>query len=326
MLIIKSPTNDPYFNIASEEYILDHFQEDVFLLYINNPSIIVGKYQNTIAQLNVDYIDKNKIKVVRRLTGGGAVFHDLGNINFAFLCQKDDADEAGFERYTEPIIKYLNLLGVEAELKGRNDLVIGDKKFSGNARLTTSNKVLQHGTLLYSAKMNDLSQALKSDPLKFKDKAVKSIRSRVTNISDHLNDPLSCQEFENGLINFITSSYQKSKLYIYNDSDTANISRLVDSKYSTWDWNFGSSPEYNFDKAIKTKGGILEIRLIVQKGIIQDIKLNGDFFTRFPVERLISAFKGCRHDVDAVKEVISCFKVEDYLVNINGDDLLEAFF
>jgi len=326
MLIIKSPTNDPYFNIASEEYILENFSEDVFMLYINSPSIIVGKFQNTLAQLNIDYINQHQIKVVRRLTGGGAVFHDLGNINFSFLCHKDENDEAGFEKYTEPIVKYLQKLGVDAQLKGRNDLVIGDKKISGNAKLTTSKKVLQHGTLLYSSKMSELSQALKSDPLKFKDKAVKSIRSRVTNISDHLSNPLSCIEFEEGLIKYITFSNLTTTGYTFTDADIQNIKKLADDKYSTWDWNFGASPEYNFDKTLKTKGGIIEVRLIVQNGIITEFKLNGDFFTKFPVERLIFAFKGCRHELQAVKEVINNIKVEAYLVNISGDDLLEAFF
>ncbi|MDP8211634.1 MAG: lipoate--protein ligase [Candidatus Stygibacter australis] len=326
MLIIKSPTNDPYFNIASEEYILNNFTEDVFMLYINSPSIIVGKFQNTLAQLNIDYIEQNQIKVVRRLTGGGAVFHDLGNINFSFLCQKDENNEAGFEKYTEPIVKYLNSLGVNAELKGRNDLVIDDKKFSGNARLNTTNKVLQHGTLLFSAKMSDLSQALKSDPLKFKDKAVKSIRSRVTNISDHLATPLSGKEFEEGLIKFITSSYPTTESCPFTDTDIRQIQKLADSKYSTWDWNFGTSPAYNFEKTIKTKGGLVEIRLNVQNGIIKEFRLNGDFFTKLPVERLIFAFDGCRHELQAVKDIISKIKVESYLVNIIGDDLLKAFF
>lgn len=326
MLIIKSPTNDPYFNIASEEYILNNFTEDVFMLYINSPSIIVGKFQNTLAQLNIDYITQNQIKVVRRLTGGGAVFHDLGNINFSFLCHKVENDEAGFEKYTEPIVKYLQSLGVNAELKGRNDLVIDDKKFSGNAKLTTTNKVLQHGTLLYSAKMSDLSQALKSDPLKFQDKAVKSVRSRVTNISEHLSNPISGKEFESGLIKYITSTYPTTEGYSFTDADIRQIQNLADSRYSTWDWNFGTSPEYNFDKTIKTKGGLLEVRLNVQNGIIKEFRLNGDFFTKFPVERLIIAISGCRHEVQAVKDTISKIKVESYLVNINGDDLLEAFF
>ncbi|MDP8220589.1 MAG: lipoate--protein ligase [Candidatus Stygibacter frigidus] len=326
MLIIKSPTNDPYFNIASEEYILDNFTDDVFMLYINSPSIIVGKFQNTLAQLNIDYITENNIKVVRRLTGGGAVFHDLGNINFSFLCHKDENEEAGFEKYTEPIVKYLQNQGVNARLKGRNDLVIGDKKISGNAKLTTSKKVLQHGTLLYSAKMSDLSQALKSDPLKYKDKAVKSIRSRVTNISDHIFNPPSGKEFEDGLIKYITFSNLTTTGYTFSDADMKNIQKLADNKYSTWDWNFGASPEYNFDKTIKTKGGIIEVRLIVQNGIITEFKLNGDFFTKFPVERLLHAFKGCKHELLAVKDIISKINVESYLVNITGDDLLNAFF
>ncbi len=326
MLIIKSPTNDPYFNIASEEYILENFSDDVFLLYINSPSIIVGRYQNTISQLNPEYIKQHDIKVVRRLTGGGAVFHDQGNLNFSFICQKSSDDDHSFERYTEPIINYLHTLGIKAQLKGRNDLVIDGKKFSGNARLTTPTKILQHGTLLFSSQMSDLTQALKSDPLKFKDKSVKSIQSRVTNISDHLPKPLSVQEFESKLVEYITSSYPQTQPYNFEDRDIEWIDFNSSHKYSTWEWNFGFSPKYNYDKTVKTKGGILEVRLMVEEGIIWKMELNGDFFTRQPIEPLLNAFWHCRHHPQDVHQILVEFKVEDYLINITGDDLFCALF
>ncbi len=326
MLIIKSPTNDPYFNIAAEEYILEDFTQDVFLLYINSPSIIVGRYQNTISQLNPEYIRQNDIKVVRRLTGGGAVFHDQGNLNFSFICHKSSDDDHSFERYTEPIINYLHTLGIKAELKGRNDLIIDGKKFSGNARLTTATKILQHGTLLFSASMSDLTQALKSDPLKFKDKSVKSIQSRVTNISEHLPESLSVQEFEIKLVEYIISSYPEAQPYSLNSIDIGRINYKSNDKYSTWNWNFGNSPKYDYDKTVRTKGGILEVRLIVSDGIIKQMVLNGDFFTRQPIEPLLIAFRNCRHHPHDVHDILAKFKVEDYLINVTGDDLFCALF
>jgi lipoate---protein ligase len=324
MLIIKSPSSDPAFNIASEEYILESFPKDVFLLYINDPSIIVGRYQNTNAQLNSDYINERGIRVVRRLTGGGAVFHDQGNLNFSFIFKREKDEDHGFIRFTEPIIHYLHTLGINAELQGRNDLVIDGKKFSGNARLSTPAKILQHGTLLYSARMTDLTSALKSDPLKFKDKAVKSIHSRVTNILDHLQQPLAIQDFENGLIEFITARYPEASLYKYNEADRDKIQKLADEKYSTWEWNFGSSPQYDFEKVLRTGGGTLEIRLLVKQGVIKKLVLNGDFFTRQPPDLLVAAFANCRHEPAALKEVLQQINVEDYLINITEEEFLCA--
>ena len=183
MLCVNNIYTDPYFNMAMEEYFLKNFTENIFILWRNEPAVIVGKHQNSLAEINVDYVTEKGIKVVRRLTGGGAVFHDLGNINFTFI---ENGSKPDFQKFTRPILDVLIDLGVDARFEGRNDLTIGGRKFSGNAIAVWKNRTLEHGTLLFSAVMEDLSGALKVNPLKFEDKAVKSTRSRVTNISEHL--------------------------------------------------------------------------------------------------------------------------------------------
>jgi len=165
MLFIVSDSHHAPFNIATEEYILHHIPEDVFLLYINAPSIIVGKHQNTLAEVNLDYVREHHIPVVRRLTGGGTVFHDLGNLNFSFIVTDDSDKLHTFEKYTRPILEVLNRLGVEARLEGRNDLTIKGMKFSGNAKAIIAGRILQHGTILFASRINDLSKALKANPL-----------------------------------------------------------------------------------------------------------------------------------------------------------------
>jgi len=326
MLIIKAPVTDPYHNIASEEYILENFEEDVFLLYINEPSIIVGKYQNTISQLNMDYVQQNKIKVVRRLTGGGAVFHDLGNLNFSFICKHQEKAERGFVRYTQPIISYLNTLGVNASLEGRNDLLIDGRKFSGNARLVTKEKVLQHGTLLYQARISDLKNALKVDPLKFNDKAVKSVQSRVTNISEHLTEAMSVTDFEKGLVTFITNHYPETERYEFNETDMKAINQKVINKYGSWEWNFGKSPQYNYSRTFRTKGGTVEIDLQVENGVISNCDIYGDFFAMGDIEILVNALINCPHEPIQVRKALTDVNVDKILVNIELDDLMQGMF
>src|SRR5690606_616070 len=183
MLCISHPYTDPYFNLAVDEYIFKHFDEDCFMLWRNDNAIIVGKHQNTLAEINLDYVQEKNIKVVRRMSGGGAVYHDLGNLNFTFTKTGKERGLVDFKYYTAPILEVLNELGVNAQFEGRNDLLIDGKKFSGNAEYVLKNKVLHHGTILFSSHMPDISGALKANPLKFKDKAVKSIPKPVTNVT-----------------------------------------------------------------------------------------------------------------------------------------------
>ncbi|HOQ49218.1 MAG TPA: biotin/lipoate A/B protein ligase family protein, partial [Candidatus Kapabacteria bacterium] len=243
MLCILNNSTEPYFNLAAEEYFFNNFSENIFMLWRNSPAIIVGKHQNTLAEINYDYVKENNIKVVRRMTGGGAVFHDLGNINFTFIETGESEKLVDFRKYVQPILDILLKLGVNAKFEGRNDLTIDGKKFSGNAEHVYKNRILHHGTILFPAKMSDLSQALNVKDVKY---TVKSVRSRVTNVSEHLQTPLTVLEFINLVFNHILEMYEDAKIYEITEEDIKKINELVEKKYSTWEWNFGYSPEYNF--------------------------------------------------------------------------------
>jgi len=327
MLIIKRHNNDPYFNIAAEEYFLKEFTEDIFMLWRNEPAIIVGKHQNTLSEINVDYVKENNIKVVRRLTGGGAVFHDLGNLNFTFIQSGRDHTRNDFRKYTEPILEVLLKLGIDARFEGRNDLTIEGRKFSGNAETVWKNRVLHHGTLLFSATMTDLSQALKVNEAKFQDKAVKSVRSRVTNISEHLHEPMDVMQFSELIQDHITGMYPDARFYELSDEDHRLIDELVQTKYGTWDWNFGTSPSYNFRKVMRTENsGTLEFCLDVNNGIIKQVRIYGDYFSHADQEEIEAALTNIPHEETAIRKAISPFKISDYFGKLTVDEFVKGVF
>ncbi len=327
MLCIKHHSTDPYFNIATDEYIFKHLEEDCFMLWQNDNAIIVGKHQNTLAEVNLDYVKEKSIKVVRRLSGGGAVYHDMGNLNFTFTRTGDDESEmVDFKRYTQPIIEVLQNMGVNAEFSGRNDIVIDGKKFSGNAEHVFKNKVMHHGTLLFSSNMPDISGALKVNPLKYKDRAVKSIPKRVTNIQDHLKEKISVEEFANRVMDHIVATFDDCKPYEFSQDDLDKIQALKEEKYQTWDWNFGYSPTYDFKQGVKTDGGLIEMNMNVKKGIIQDVKIHGDFFHVRDIAQIEEALENIPHEETKIREKLSQFNLEDYFKGVSADDLVAAMF
>jgi len=326
MLCIRNPNTDPYFNLAAEEHLLKNFSEDCFMLWRNDPSVIVGKHQNTLAEINLDYIKEKDIKVVRRLSGGGAVFHDPGNLNFTFIMNGEDGNLVDFRKFTEPILEVLRKLKMDARFEGRNDLTIEGRKFSGNAEHIWRKRVLHHGTLLFSSEMSDLTQALKVNPLKFKDKAVQSVRSRVTNIQEHLPQKIDIIHFSNLIMDHILERYTGARQYTFSNTDISEIKRLRDEKYSQWEWNFGYSPGYKFEKLIRTKGGNIEFHINVEKGMIQDIKIYGDFFHRYDIDIIEKTLTGTRHDPDEIKNCLSGFNMDDYFKDVGMNEFVGGMF
>ena len=324
MLCINDHHTDPYFNLAAEEYVLKNFEENCFMLWRNDPSVIVGRHQNTLAEINVDYVKQNHIKVVRRLSGGGAVFHDLGNLNFTFIENSKNGKPIDFQKYTQPIIAVLQLLDVDARFEGRNDLVIDCKKFSGNAEHVFRGRVLHHGTLLFASELTDLSGALNVNPAKFSDKAIKSVHSRVTNISSHLKKPVGLEEFRNMLLCYMMNHYPDGVPYSYTDTDITAIGRLRDEKYATWDWNFGQSPGYSMVNSLRTGGGHLEIHLDVQNGNIRDARIFGDFFNIGDIAALERLLTGTPHNETSIQKKLASIHLSDYFVNITADELIRC--
>lgn len=326
MLCVYNEHTNPYFNLAAEEYFFNEYEDDVFRLWRNAATIVVGKHQNTNAEINVDYVKKKGIKVVRRLSGGGAVFQDLGNICYTFIATRTEDVNIDFERYTRPVIEVLQELGVDARFEGRNDITISGKKFSGNAQYIRKNRVMHHGTILFSSRMTDLSEALKVNPLKYKDKAVKSVRSRVTNISEHLSEPMDVTTFIEMLMDHILANEEGAVRHDLSDRDLAGIEALMQEKYATRDWNVGYSPEYAFHHITRTPGGNLEIMMDVQDGLIKDVKIYGDFFSKRDIGDIENAVRGVSHEVDVIKEALKTYPIGDYFANVTLDDLVGAMF
>lgn len=326
MLCIYNKSTEPYFNMATEEYLFKNKKDNIFMLWRNNNAIIVGKHQNTLSEINIDYVKEKEIKVVRRLSGGGAVYHDLGNLNFTFITNAEGPNIVDFKGYTQPIIDILQKLGVEAKFEGRNDITIDGKKFSGNAVHVVRNRVMHHGTILFSSVLEKVQDALKVNPLKYKDKAVKSVRSRVTNVNEYLKEPIEIDNFIEMVMEHITEMYPESQSYELSEDDKKSIQVLADNKYSTWDWNYGYQAKYNFSKLIKTEGGSIEIHMDVIDGMILKIKIFGDFFSKNDVEDIEKVLMGVKHEENSIKEAIKMVDFDNYLRNVTVDEFVSAMF
>ncbi|MBF7097729.1 lipoate--protein ligase [Alkalibacter mobilis] len=322
MKYIKTNWNIPYYNMAFEEYLINKMPEDDYLFfYIHDPSIIVGKHQNTLEEVNKEYIDTNDIYVSRRLSGGGAVYHDEGNLNFSFVMKEGNNDINNFKKFTQPIILALEKIGIKSELSGRNDITIDGKKFSGNAQYAKKNRLLHHGTLLFDSQMGNLSNALNVKELKIKSKGVKSVKSRVTNIKPYMKKDITINEFQEYLLEYMSELNNLEELVI-SDSDINKINTAVEKKFSTWEWNWGESPQFDIQKIDKFDCGIIDARMNIYEGNIEECKLYGDFFVKKPIEELENILFKVKYRKEDVKEALEKVNIEDFFFGLDKEDFI----
>ncbi|MCD5415253.1 MAG: lipoate--protein ligase [Clostridiales bacterium] len=326
MLIIRSERKDARFFLAAEEYLLEKFDEEVFMLWRTVPTLMIGRNQNTMAEINSEYVRENDIVVVRRITGGGTIYSDLGNTLFTFISNEGNESFANFEKFARPIIDVLHKLGVNAEFSGRNDILIDGKKISGNAQYRHKSQLLHHGSLLFSSDMRDLGKALKPSKLKLESKSVESVRSRVTNISSHLKEPISIIKFNQLIYEHIEELYTNSRTYTFNEVDLKQINEIMITRYSSWDWNYGNSPKYTSANAKKFPGGLLEVTFDAINGKFAAVKIYGDFFSRADISLIEKALVGSAHDASSTLQVLETFDFDEYFSNISPNEFISLFF
>ncbi|MEZ4515780.1 MAG: lipoate--protein ligase [Chloroflexota bacterium] len=289
---------DPTWNLALEEYLLRHVStpEPLLLFYINEPSVIIGRNQNTIEEIDPDYIRERDIHVVRRLSGGGAVYHDLGNLNFSFVTNGRE-DLHNFGRFTEPVVDALRTLGVDAELRGRSDIFANGKKISGNAQYATTSRMFSHGTLLYDTDLGEMLRAINPRQVAVESKAVQSIRNVVANIRELLPQDMTIDDLKDALLQSIFEGETPPQLAL-SAEDWAAVDRLADERYRTWEWNIGRSPQFNVQKSERLPVGKLDARIQVGQGRIQSIRVYGDFSGAQAVAELEDSLVGVPYERD----------------------------
>lgn len=314
---------DPTLNLAMEEYVLKQLPKDdsYFLFYVNEPSIIIGKNQNTFAEINQSYVDDNHIQVVRRISGGGAVYHDLGNLNFSFVTKADDDSFHNFKKFTMPIVEALNALGVEAEMSGRNDLQVGERKISGNAMFQSGDRMFSHGTLMLNSDIEEVVKSLSVNEKKLITKGIKSIRSRVANIQEFLDAPMDMETFKKTLLRSIFKG-DDVETYELTDEDWKNIEALSEEKYRNFDWNYGKNPKYNYEVKQKFPGGMLELKIDVRNGVMQDVKIYGDFFGVGEIADIEKRLKGLPHQKLKVAETLAQIDFAHYFGRVTKEEFL----
>ena len=319
---------DPRINLALEEYALRNFGEsdDYLLFYINGPSIIIGRNQNTLEEINDEYVRKNGIHVVRRMSGGGAVYHDEGNLNFSFITNYKKENLHNFKKFTKPVIQVLNEMGVDAEMSGRNDILAEGRKISGNAQFSTGKRMFSHGTLLFNSDLEKVTRALDVKMSKIESKGHKSVRSRVANISEFLNDELSVSEFRQRLLDGLYRERDNFETYHLTDDEWKAVHDLRDEKYGNWDWNFGRSPDFNIQRSKRFPVGEIDLRLDVEKGHIKNLKIYGDFFGREPVDEIEEMLKDVRYEPSDIEIALNGIEIQEYFGDVEKAEFLDLVY
>ncbi|MBP1618035.1 MAG: lipoate protein ligase [Bacteroidetes bacterium] len=327
MIYVVSKSYKPQFNIAMEEYCFTKLTQydKVFMLWINEPSIIVGKHQNTLQEVNMNYVRNNGIHIVRRITGGGAVYHDHNNLNYTIISNEKKGAEFDFKTFSEPVIETLSQLGVEAEFTGRNDIVIDGKKVCGNAQAYKNDRIMHHGCLLFNTDLSVLSEALEIPKDMIDSKSVKSVRSAVANIKSFLKEDISVEDFSGKILHYMKQKFPEMEEYIFSEQELAEIGQIAETKFSSWDWNFGHSPKYTLTRNTRFTGGKIQVYLTVKNSVIEHIQFFGTFFGNNSDLSLVEeAFAGVKYTSEAIREKLATIRTAEFFAGFTVDELVEA--
>ena len=321
-IYIEVSTTDPAFNLALEEYVFEQMPRDreYFLTWRNDNAIIIGRHQNTAAEINEEFVKEKNIKVVRRLSGGGAVYHDLGNLNFTFIVDALPGQKVDLRKFCRPIADTLCTLGANATVDGRNDILIDGMKVSGNAQYVRQGRVMHHGTILFDSDMSVLGQALRPDPAKAQAQGVKSVRSRVTNVRPCLAEDMTLEEFRAALTcSLMTGGFEKNEL---TDGDIAAIEEIRKQRYATREWNYGFCEEGALIRKRRIEGcGTVEAHITLKDDLISDITFRGDYFSTLPPEELSSLFLGLPLVEGALLAALDGHRAGDYITGLENEKL-----
>ena len=326
MKYIVNTSNDPAYNVALEAYAFQKLTDidEIFILWINEPAIIIGRHQNTIQEINKEFIDKNGIHVVRRLSGGGAVYHDLNNLNYTIISNNTQEGAFDFQTFSKPVIDTLAKLGVKAEFTGRNDLEINGQKFAGNAQAYYKGRMMHHGCLLFDVDMSVLGQALKVSKDKIESKGIKSVRARVTNIVDHLSDKITVQEFSDAILAQMKEEYPEMDEYVLSDAELSEIQAMRDNQFATWDWTYGKAPEYTIERGVRYPAGKITTYANVENSTIKSVKIFGDFFGVKPVDDIEKMLEGVRYDYKDVLAALKTVDTSQYFSRMTPEEITKA--
>lgn len=323
MIYIENNVTDPFFNFALEYYLLTEKKmntDQIFIFWRTEPTLMIGKYQNTIEEINETFARNHGVKVVRRITGGGTIYTDMGGWQFSFIT-RGQAEAINFNKYIEPVIAALGNLDVTAEFNSRNDLVIHGKKFSGNAQCMLNGYTLHHGSLLFNTDFEQMVKCLTVDDNKIISKGIKSVKERVTNISEYLKEPIDTDTFRQMMVESIMQGSKKE--YRLTDEDLGRIHTIAKAKFESWNWNYGESPNFNITRTGRFDGGKMEFKLDVNKGKISDCHIYGDFFGSIDILVLCHALIGCNYESDSIKKAIEQCDIKKAFYNINEEELAD---
>ena len=326
MRYLRNPHTNPYYNMAFDEFCLESLpiDEPVFYLWQNRPAVIVGYNQEVNTEVNLEYLKANDIALVRRVTGGGAVYHDLGNLNYTIVGRSEDL-ERDYPEYASLMMKALQTLGIPATLSGRNDILVKGKKISGFAKRVSRNRLMVHGTLMYDVNLDKLTQVLNPSATKLQSKGIASVRSRVANLREYLPETADIQTFSQRLEEILSCNYKDAE-YKLSEDDLAHIQKLTDEKFATWEWNYGHSPKATLTHSARLACGTVEVHLTLKENRIASCRFGGDFLGNLPASEVEKALQGVVYEADAIRECLSQMEISHYFDGAAADDLVKLMF